>query len=78
MQNWNFLHQQTHPHELYLLQELLLGLLDDDGVGVAHHGNQHVQQEDGDQDLEEDKHGLRHVGVWTSIKIVILQLSSLE
>ena len=33
------------------LEELLLGGLYDDAVGVAHHGDQHVEQEDGDQDL---------------------------
>ncbi len=33
------------------LEELLFGRLDDDAVGVPHHGDQHVQQKDGDQDL---------------------------
>jgi hypothetical protein len=33
------------------LEELLFGRLDDNAVGVPHHGDQHVQQQDGDQDL---------------------------
>ena len=45
---------------LYLFKELLVGGADHDGVGVSHHGDQHVQQQDGNQDLEKDKNHLGH------------------
>ncbi len=41
-------------HPTYLgpgFEKFLLSRLDDDAVGVAHHGDQHVEQEDWDQDL---------------------------
>ena len=41
-----------------LLQEFLLALLVDDGVGVSHHGDQHVEEEDGQDHLEDDEEGL--------------------
>ena len=58
---------------LYLFEELLVGCADHNGVGVSHHGDQHVQQQDGNQDLEKDKHHLGHRGVGTLIKFVILE-----
>ena len=56
----------------YLFEELLVCGADDDGVGVAHHGDQHVQQQDRDQDLEEDEHQLGHRGVGALIQLLIL------
>ena len=42
----------------YLFQELFFTLFVNDGVGVAHHGDQHVEEENGDEDLKENKHRL--------------------
>ena len=55
-----------------LFEKLLLRLFDDGGVSVAHHGNQHVEEEDGDQDLKEDEDHLGHVGVVALPEQVIL------
>ena len=55
-----------------MFEELLVCGADDDGVGVAHHGDQHVQQQDRDQDLEEDEHQLGHRGVGALIQLLIL------
>ena len=63
-----------HDHLGPLLQELLLRLLDDDGVGVAHHGDQHVEEQDGDEDLEEHEDCLGHGGVGTVVKLVVLEI----
>ena len=62
-----------HDHDRPLLQELLLRLLNHDGVGVAHHGNQHVEEQDWDEDLENDKDQLCHGLVWTVPKFFILK-----
>lgn len=43
-----------------LLHPLLLALLDDERVRVAHHGDQHVEQQDGHHDHEDDEHDLGH------------------
>ena len=53
-------------------EELLLSGLDNDPVGVAHHGDQHVEEEDGDEDLEEDKDNLGHPGVGRVAQQVIV------
>ena len=62
----------SQEYTIYLFEELLVGGADDDGIGVAHHGDQHVQQQDRDQDLEEDEHQLGHRGVGAFIQLVIL------
>ena len=43
-----------------LFHEFLLALLDDERVGVAHHGDQHVQQQDRHHNHEDDENELRH------------------
>ena len=68
---WLLLILQSSP--AYLLEELFLWLLNNNSVSIAHHGYQHVQQEDGDQDLEQHKHSLRHCRVGTRVKIIILE-----
>ena len=40
----------------HLLEELFVCSFDDDGVSIAHHGDQHVEEEDGDQNLEQNEH----------------------
>ena len=45
---------------LDLFEELLVCGADHDGVGVAHHGDQHVQQQDRDQDLKKNEHHFGH------------------
>ena len=45
----------------------------DDGVSIAHHGDQHVEKQDGDQDLEENEDGLRHGGVVALLDVFILR-----
>ena len=57
----------------YLFKELLIRGADDDSIGVTHHSDQHVQQQDGNQDLEKDKHHLGHGGVGTLVQFVILE-----
>ena len=64
---------QGHDHLGPRLQELLLGRLDHDAVRVAHHGDQHVEQQDGDEDLEKDKDGLCHRLIRTLAEILILK-----
>ena len=59
----------------YLFEKLLVRGADDNGVGVAHHGDQHVQQEDGNQDLEDNKDHLGHSRIWTVIQIIVLVFS---
>ena len=54
-------------------QEFLFRLLIDNGVGVAHHSDQHVEQENWDQDLKEDKHGFGHTRVRSVAEFVILK-----
>ena len=66
---------QGHDHLGPRLQELLLGRLDHDAVRVAHHGDQHVEQEDGDQDLEHHEGEFRHLGVLALSKHGILVLA---
>ena len=66
---------QGHDHLGPRLQELLLGRLDDDAVRVAHHGDQHVEQEDGDQDLEHHEGEFRHLGILALSKHGILVLT---
>ena len=66
---------QGHDHLGPRLQELLLGRLDDDAVCVAHHGDQHVEQEDGDQDLKHHEGEFRHLGVLALSKHGILVLA---
>ena len=56
----------------YLSAPLLLGLGDDLVVGVAHHGDEHVQQQDGHQDHEDGKHNLRQRGVPRVVEHLIL------
>ena len=67
---WLLLILQSSP--AYLLEELFLWLLNNNSVSIPHHCYQHVQQQDGDQDLEQHKRGLRHGRVGTRIKIIIL------
>ena len=55
-----------------MFEEFFVGGADHDGVCVTHHSDQHVQQQNGNQDLEEDKHHLRHGGIGTLVKFVIL------
>ena len=62
-----------HDHLGPLLQELLLRLLDDNRVRVAHHGDQHVEQQDGNEDLEKDKDGLCHRLIRTLAEILVLK-----
>ena len=57
----------------HLLEELFVCSFDDDGVSIAHHGDQHVEEQDGDQDLEQNEHGLRHGGVVALLDIFILR-----
>ena len=57
----------------HLLEELFVCSFDDDGVSIAHHGDQHVEEQDGDQNLEQDEHGLRHGGVVALLDIFILR-----
>ena len=64
---------QGHDHLGPRLQELLLGRLDDDAVRVAHHGDQHVEQQDGNEDLEKDKNGLCHRLIRTLAEILVLK-----
>lgn len=56
-----------------LLHPLLLRLLDHSHIGVAHHGNQHVEQQDGYEDHKDDEHGLGEIGICGLIEIGILQ-----
>ena len=62
----------THDDLGPLLKELLFGLLVDGGVGVAHHGDQHVEEEDRHHHLEEDEEGLGHAHVLTLLKVRVL------
>ena len=55
-----------------MFEEFFVGGADHDGVCVTHHSDQHVQQQNGNQDLEEDKNHLRHGGIGTLVKFVIL------
>ena len=57
-----------------LFHEFLLALLDDERVGVAHHGDQHVEEENGDEDLKENKHRLRHTRVNTFAQFIVLKM----
>ena len=59
----------------HLFEELLVRGADHDGVGVAHHGNQHVEQEDWDENLEHHKGELGHLGVLALSKHGILVLA---
>ena len=59
----------------HLFEELLVGGVDDDGVGVTHHGNQHVEQQDRDEDLEEDEDYPGHAGVRRLVELIILVLA---
>jgi hypothetical protein len=58
---------------MYLFQKLLFTLLVDDGVGVAHHGDQHVEEKNRNQNLEENEHRLCHAGVSSFTQFVILK-----
>ncbi len=58
----------------HLFQELLFTLFVDDGVGVAHHGDQHVEEENGNQDLKENEHCLRHAGINALAEFVVLKI----
>ena len=60
---------------LYLFEELLVCSTDDNGVSVTHHGNQHVEQQDGDQDLEQNKHHLGHARVGALRQLLVLILA---
>ena len=62
-----------HDHLGPLLQELLLRLLDDDCVRVAHHGDQHVEQKNRDQDLEENEDGFCHRLIRTLAEVFVLK-----
>lgn len=59
-------------HQWYLSAPLLFWLGDDLVVGVAHHGDQHVQQQDGHQDHEDGKHNLRQRRVPWVVEHLIL------
>ncbi len=58
----------------YLFQKLLFTFFVDDGVGVSHHGDQHVEKENWDENLKENKHRLRHAGVCTLAQFVVLKI----
>ena len=58
-----------------MFEKLLIRGTDDDSIGVAHHGNQHVEQQDGDEDLEQDEHDPSHGGVGRPGEVFILVFS---
>ena len=65
----------SQEYTTYLFEELLVGGADDDGVSVAHHGNQHVEQEDWNQNLEHHKGELGHLGIFALPKHGVLVLA---
>ena len=61
----------------HLFDPFLFTLLDNKGVGVAHHSNQHVEQKDWDHDHENNEHRGRDCRICGFRKICILLKSTL-
>ncbi len=71
-----YLSPSTYMPTVYLrplLEELLLALLVDHGEGVAHHGDQHVQQQDGQHHLEQDEEQLREAAERRAVETSVLK-----
>lgn len=70
-----FLKKYKHPTTCTLFthhfQELLLTLLIDSRISVTHHGNQHVEEQNRNENLKEHKNALGHVRIWRIIEFVI-------
>ena len=56
----------------YHFQELLFTLLVNKCIGVAHHGNQHVEKQNGNENLKEDENDLGHIRVWIFVQVFII------
>lgn len=59
-----------------LFHPFFLTLLNDQGVGVTHHSDQHVQQQYRNHNHENDKHGGCHSRVNRVLQWVVLKLKS--